>query len=200
MDPRFAHPRYSIHRKVLKLVGGAFTVFDPSGGVVLFAEQKAFKLKEDIRLFDGPAMQRELLRIGARRAIDISAIYDVFDSETNQLIGSLQRKGVRSMLRDEWAVLDAQGMQVGEVFEDSMALALVRRFLVNLIPQNYSVTIGGTEVAEMKQQFNPFAYRIDLDFSKGRGQRVRPPARPRPRRVARRHRAAPELKSVPSAP
>ena len=47
-----------------------------------------------------------------------------------------------------------------------MALALVRRLVVNLIPQNYTVTIGGDEVGELRQQINPFVFKIDIDFAK----------------------------------
>ena len=165
-DERFAHTHYTIRRKVMKLVGGAFTVFDPTGTPVLYAEQKGFKLKEDIRLFSGPDMATELVRIHARRALDVSAIYDVIDSATNQLIGSLQRRGMKSVVQDEWWLLDTAGTQVGTIKEDSMALALVRRLVVNLIPQNYTVTIGGDEVGELRQQINPFVFKIDIDFAK----------------------------------
>ena len=171
-DPRFNQQQYTIRRKVLKLIGGAFTVFDQSGNTVLYAEQKGFKLKEDIRLFSRPDMAEELVRIAARRAIDISATYDVFDSATNQLLGSLQRRGMKSILKDEWWILDGSGAQVGIIEEDSMALALVRRFLFNLLPQKYSVHVGGVDVADLKQQINPFVFKIDLDFSKDSENRL----------------------------
>lgn len=165
-DPRLAQARYTIRRKVLKLVGGAFTVFDAAGNTVLYSEQKAFTLKEDIRIFDGPQMAEEILRIAAGRVIDVSAVYDVFDARTDACIGSLQRRGVRSVLKDEWWILDTHGQQIGTITEDSIALALVRRFLLNLIPQTYSVHLGGVEVAELKQHVNPFVYRIEVDFTK----------------------------------
>ena len=46
-----------------------------------------------------------------------------------------------------------------------MGLALVRRFLTALVPQNYDITVGTTRVADLKQNFNPFAYQLNLDFS-----------------------------------
>ncbi|HVM07434.1 MAG TPA: hypothetical protein VM345_03140 [Acidimicrobiales bacterium] len=163
---RFGHTHYTIRRKVLKLIGGAFTVFDQAGNTVMFADQKGFKLKEDIRLFSGPDMTEELVRIHARRALDISAVYDVIDSKTNVPIGALQRRGMKSVLKDEWWILGDGETQRGAIVEDSMALALVRRFVLNLIPQNFTVTLDGVEVAEMRQQINPFVFKIDLDFSK----------------------------------
>lgn len=164
-DARFTQVHYTIRRKVLKLIGGAFTVFDGAGNTVMFAEQKGFKLKEDIRLFTGPDMTQELVRIHARRALDISAVYDVIDSATNQPIGALQRRGMKSVLQDEWWILGEGDTQVGTIIEDSMALALVRRFVLNLIPQNFTVTLNNVEVAHLRQQINPFVFKIDLDFS-----------------------------------
>ena len=164
-DSRFTQTHYTIRRKVLKLIGGAFTVFDAAGNTVLFAEQKGFKLKEDIRLFTGPDMTQELVRIHARRALDISAVYDVIDAATNAPIGALQRRGMKSVLQDEWWILGEGDAQVGTIIEDSMALALVRRFVMNLIPQNFTVTLNNVEVAHLRQQINPFVFKIDLDFS-----------------------------------
>lgn len=42
---------YTIRRKVLKLFGAAFHIYNPAGAVVGFCKQKAFKLKEDIRVY-----------------------------------------------------------------------------------------------------------------------------------------------------
>lgn len=103
--------------------------------------------------------------IKARQIIDFSAAYDVVDSATGQRVGALRRKGLASILRDEWEILDAGDNMLGILFEDSMGMALLRRFLSNLIPQNYDITIGANRVADLKQNFNPFTYELGLDFS-----------------------------------
>lgn len=164
---RFQHNHYLIRRKVFKLFGGAFHVYDPAGQVVLFASMKAFKLKEDIRLYANEDMHAELLLIQARRVLDISAEYDVTDSQTGAKIGVLKRKGLKSMVRDEWIVMDPMDQQIGAIREDSTAMALIRRFIpfANLIPQQYDGEIRGTPVCTFKQNFNPFVMKISLDFS-----------------------------------
>ena len=58
-------------------------------------KQKAFKLKEDIRLYTGEDMQTEVLSIQARQVLDFSAAYDVIDSATRMKVGALKRKGMR---------------------------------------------------------------------------------------------------------
>ena len=137
---RFLDNTYLVRRKVLKLFGGAFHVYDASGDVVLFANMKAFKLKEDIRLYASEDMQIELLFIKARRVIDISSEYDVTDSQTGQRVGVLKRKGLKSMVRDEWIFMDPLDQPIGSIREDSTAMALIRRFIpfANLIPQQYN--------------------------------------------------------------
>ena len=107
----------------------------------------------------------ELISIQARQILDISATYDVVDVTTGAKIGALRRKGLKSILKDEWLILDAHDTEMGKIQEDSMVMALVRRFVLGLIPQNYSIDIGGTPVATMQQNFNPFVTKITLDFS-----------------------------------
>src|SRR6185503_2141712 len=106
--------------------------------------------REDIRLYTGEDMTSELLTIQARQIIDFSAAYDVVDPRTRGKVGALKRKGLKSMLRDEWVVLDPYDREVGLIQEDSTALALVRRFIevVSMfLPQKYHASVGGREVA-----------------------------------------------------
>jgi len=161
----FDQQTYLIRRKVMTLAGAKFHIFDSNGQVLLFSKMKAFKLREDIRLYTGEDMAEELITIHARNIIDFSAIYDVADAKTGQSIGSLQRKGLKSMLKDEWLILDTSGVQIGVIKEDSLGLALLRRLLTNLVPQEYDVEINGIKVASFKQKFNPFIMKLNVDFS-----------------------------------
>ncbi|PKQ37633.1 MAG: hypothetical protein CVT59_06190 [Actinobacteria bacterium HGW-Actinobacteria-1] len=169
MSELFSAERYLVRRKVFKLAGGAFHVYDPQGNVVAYSEQKAFKLKEDIRVFADEAKTRELLVIQARQIMDFSAAYDVTDAMTGEKVGALRRCGGKSILRDEWTILDPSDTAVGTIIEDSMGYALIRRFLTNLVPQKYDVffpsVTTGQKIANMDQQFNPFVYKLDVDLS-----------------------------------
>jgi hypothetical protein len=164
MNPIFQNNQYLLKRQVFALAG-KFRVFDTSGRLLLFSEQKMFKLREDIRVYADEAKTQEVLAIKARQIIDFSAAYDVVDSASGQKVGALRRKGIASMFRDEWEVLDVNDNVLGKLFEDSMGLALVRRLLTNLVPQNYDMTFGETRVGDYKQNFNPFTYELNLDFS-----------------------------------
>ncbi|MDI4645823.1 hypothetical protein [Cohnella hashimotonis] len=172
MNPKFTHTQYLVRKQVMSLVGAKIDIFDGSGQPVLFSQMKAFKLKEDIRLFSDDTMQDELISIQARSIIDFSAIYDVFDSTTGENLGSLRRKGVKSMLKDEWAILDTSEREIGLIKEDSALMALLRRFLTNLIPQKFHVEMGGAPVALFKQDLNPLVGKLRLDFSYDKDNRL----------------------------
>ena len=161
----FSGNHYEFRTKLFSLINTGFFIHDASGAVILYGRKKGFKLKEDIRFFADAEHTREVLTIAARSVLDISANYDVTDSQTRQRVGVLRRKGLKSILRDEWHVLDVNEQLIATIQEDSPLMALLRRFLSNLIPQSYNVTAGGAEIGEIKQNFNPFLLKLKIDVS-----------------------------------
>lgn len=175
-DPRFLHRTYMIRRKFFRIFGGAFHVYDAAENLVLYSEMKRFKIKEDIRLFTGEDMSREVLTIKARHMFDIATTYDVIDSTTGQPVGALKRRALKSMLRDEWAILGPGDVEIGLVQEESLIKALVRRVIggvvTMLMPQAYDVTCQGQSVARFQQAFNPIIFKLNVDFTPDHGQRL----------------------------
>ena len=161
----FGHDKLMIRKKLFAFLGQQFHIYDPAGKLIFYTKQKAFKLKEDIRVFTDESMTTQVLGIRARGVFDFGMTYDVFDVAANAKVGALRRKGLKSILRDEWHLLDNNDQQIGTILEDSMALAMVRRFLSNLVPQTFHGDIQGKPVMVFKQRFNPFVAKIDIDFS-----------------------------------
>ena len=159
----FGLNRYLIRRKVLKILGSSFHVYD-GDSIVGYSELKAFKLKEDIRVFADESMQDELLSIRARQIIDFSAAYDIIDSESGRKLGAAQRKGFKSILRDSWEILDADDKPIAQLKEDSTAMAILRRFLSNLIPQTFHLEHGSGPPIVFTQRFNPFIYKLEVEI------------------------------------
>ena len=158
---------YTVRRKVLKIFGAAFHVYDAQGGLVGYCKQKAFKLKEDIRLFTDESCSTELLRLAARQMIDFGATYDVTTPQ-GDAIGSLRRKGLKSsFVRDEWLVFDDAGAQVATIREKGSIAPLARRYVDNIsafMPQRFEVfrESDGAHVATLRQHFNLFIYRLGV--------------------------------------
>jgi len=174
MHSAFQFDQYTLQRKVLALTG-KFNFYDPQGQSILYSEQRMFKLKEDVRVYDGPEKSQELLQIKARQVIDFSAAYDVLDPSEQVRVGTLQRRGLRSIARDEWQILDAHQQPVGIIIEDDLTYAMLRRFLLgSLLPQNYDVIISGNKVADLRQRFNLIRYEMLIDFTPNKNRLLDP--------------------------
>jgi uncharacterized protein YxjI len=170
----FGHQKYLLKKRILVMLGAKLNIYDPSGNMMMVVQQKAFKLREDIRIYSDEGFTQEVLSIKARKIMDFSAAYDVVDPVRNEKVGVLRRKGWSSIVRDNWEVLDAMDVKRGEITEDNMMLALIRRLLTNLVPQNYDMVFDGTKVADFGQGFNPFAYHLNIDFSMDSGKKLDP--------------------------
>ncbi len=160
----FDDNQYLIRRKILKLIGADFHIYDQQQRVVGFSNMKGFKLKEDIRVYSDESKSQELWRISARNVIDFGGTYDIIDSASGQSLGAVRRKGFKSIIQDEWHILDTNDQQMGTITEDSIVFALIRRFLFKFLPQRYQGTIDGRDVLDLKQNFNPFVQKINLTF------------------------------------
>jgi len=161
----FQQTKYTLKRQVLALTG-KIRIYDSYGELVLYSQQKMFKLKEDIRIYSNETMTQEVLSIHARQILDFSAAYDVIDSASGQKVGTIRRKGFRSMVRDEWEILNASDQVIGTLMEDSPVKALLRRFILgSFLPQSYDLLKDGQKVACFRQKFKFIGYTLDLDFS-----------------------------------
>lgn len=158
--------QYVIRRKIFTFLGASFTIFAPGGNVVGFCRQKAFRLKEDLRIYTDSSMTTEMMNIRARNVIDFGATYDVALAGGSP-IGSLRRRGMSSaFLRDSWLVFDPAGREIAKLTELGGASPFLRRItpIVNLFsPQQFGVvTTDGVEVARLRQHVNPFVYRLSI--------------------------------------
>lgn len=170
LHPSFQHNTFLIRRKVFSFPAAKLHVYSNDGNLLLFIKMKAFKLKEDITIYADESMGTPLLRIRARSIMDIGTAYDVYDVTTGgeYHVGVLKRKGMKSIIRDEWEIWNTQDQPIGKIQEDSGALAIFRRLndlIAMMIPQKYNFSIRETPVGTMKQNFNPFVMKMTADFS-----------------------------------
>lgn len=158
---------YTVRRKILKIFGAAFHVYDAQGALVGYCKQKALKLKEDIRLFTDESCSTELLRLAARQVIDFGATYDVTMPDGHPA-GSLRRKGLKSsFVRDEWLVFDETGAQIATIREQGSVAPIVRRYVDYVsvfFPQKFEVIreSDAAHIATLRQHFNLFVYRLGV--------------------------------------
>ena len=162
MNQAFTKSSYIFRKKVFKLFGGSFKIMDIEGNILFYSEQKAFRLKEDFRIYSDISKREELVNIKTPQIFDFSATYHVNDSTTGEHVGALKRKGFKSIISDEWTFLSPDMSEIGKMKEKSLSGALLSRF-IKLIPQNYIITDSSErEIAQIKQFFNPFVLKYQL--------------------------------------
>jgi uncharacterized protein YxjI len=107
-------------------------VTDASGTEQLFVNQKIFNLKEDVRIYNNSKKEREVYRMRADRIIDFSANYKFFDSAGTNQIGSIKRKGIRSLWRATYFIDNASGQTAFHVKEDNPWVKVLDALLIEV--------------------------------------------------------------------
>lgn len=168
--------QYTIRRKFFQIFGAGFHIYDAQGKVVGFCKQKAFRIREDLRIFTDDSCSKQLLQVTTRSVWDISGVYTVLD-EGGQPIGALKRKGLTSMFfRDSWEIMGPDQRVIGTIQEDSGFLGVLRRLhevFGLLFPQKFDVNdSAGRPIARYRQHFNPFVYRLGVALQAPGGEGV----------------------------
>lgn len=102
-------------------------VRDAAGQLVCFVKKKAFKLREHIEVYGDLEMTRLLLSIQADRIIDFSACYSFIGADGRK-IGSVSRKGMRSIWRAHYLIADENGNLQFEITEENPWIKLLDGF------------------------------------------------------------------------
>ena len=150
----WAQNQYKIRKKVLALTN-QYWIQDSQERTLGYAKQKAFKLKEDIRIFTDETMKTELFKIKQQEILDIWMTCAVTDSRTNQVLGYVKRKVLSSMwARSEWEIFDRFKNLIGGIYENKSTGAM-RRWMPggSLVPIKIQLTLNNYPVADINQQF-----------------------------------------------
>lgn len=149
--------QYPLHLRFKKIaLAPRIYLTDANGTERLFIHQKTWALKEDIRLYNNSKKEQEIFSIRANRIIDFSAHYHFFNSTNEQSIGSVKRKGMRSLWRATYFSDNASGQTTHHIKENNpwtkMADAILLEIpLVSLLSGyffNPSYTVYGGENRE----------------------------------------------------
>jgi len=160
----FRGNHFTINQKKLSL-GNKYYVEDSTGKTVGFIHKKLLKLKEDIRIFTDESMQHEMMKIKQEQILDFSGSYQVTDSMSGELLGILKRKGLKSMLKDEWQILDRNRQEIGLIKERGGASWFIRRFIIRWLPYKYDILLRGQPVGMITEKLRVIGDTYILDLS-----------------------------------
>lgn len=158
--------------KLLALASQIY-IRDSQGNLIGYVKQKLLKLKEDINVFADEQQTRHLFNIKADRMMDFSARYNFSDAQ-GRMLGSIKRKGMRSIFKANYEIYDESGSQIMFIHEengwikvaDSLIgeLPVIGMFTGYLFNPSYVVErMNGTAVARLKKQPAFFEGVFELD-------------------------------------
>ncbi|HET8568991.1 MAG TPA: hypothetical protein VFM93_08405 [Candidatus Limnocylindria bacterium] len=105
-------------------LGQRVDVVDANGTPLCHVLQKAFRLKEDVVVHEGSQQGAVLYRMRADRILDIGARYTITDA-SGAAVGSVRQRGMRSLWRSTYDVLDERDEPVALVTEENPWVALL---------------------------------------------------------------------------
>ena len=160
---------YFISKKFLKILGEEFHIYTDDNKDVLigYSKQKALKIKEDIRVFSDESESNQILNIKARNLFDLSGNYDFTDPNTGESLGGIRRNFRKSFFQDSYSIYGSDNQVYGEIKEDSMINALIRRFIpfASLaFPQVFSMDVQGQSSIIFTQKINPIIQKLTIQI------------------------------------
>lgn len=102
----------------LLAIASQIYIRDANGHLLGYVKQKLLKLKEDINVFADEQQTQHLFNIKADRVIDFSARYNFTDAQGRHL-GSIKRRGMRSIFRAHYEIYDHSEAQVLQIREEN---------------------------------------------------------------------------------
>jgi hypothetical protein len=109
--------------KLLALASQIY-IRDKDGNLMGYVKQKLLKLKEDINVFADESQGQVRFNIKADRVIDFSARYNFTDGGGNR-IGSIKRRGMRSIWKANYEISDARDNHIMTISEESAWIKIV---------------------------------------------------------------------------
>ena len=117
----------------LLALASQISILDANNQLLGYAKQKLLKIKEDIRIFSDQSQTTELFSIKADRVIDFSARYNFLESQTGNFLGSIRRRGMRSLWRAHYEIFDSSDQLIMQIKEEKVWVKVVDA-LVGEIP------------------------------------------------------------------
>ncbi len=146
-----------------KLIALASQIYirDANGQLIGYVKQKLLKLKEDINVFADEQQTQHLYNIKADRVIDFSAKYNFTDYRGTH-IGSIKRKGMRSIFKAHYEVYEPTGALAMEIHEENAwvkvvdalvgELPVIGMFTGYFFNPAYIISRGGAQLARLQKQ------------------------------------------------
>lgn len=125
------NPKLIVEQKITAFVNKyAIYAVDAAGNkaqLVALAQQKRLAFKERVTFYGDEARTQPIFTFRAEKVLDVHGRYVVEDMQ-GAVIGTFKKEFKASLLKSTWHILNADGQPQMTVAENSLTLALFRRF------------------------------------------------------------------------
>lgn len=149
---------------LLNLVDRQIRAVGADGRLVMFVQHPIGPFREQVTAFADEARTVPLLRVQARTLAAVNLVFDVFDLPSEDLLGSVQLRGFRSVVHDRLVVMSPRGEEVGAMEE--IGASLVRR-IVPFMRSRHRLVMHGQETAVMRQISRVLSTEFELEVRPG---------------------------------
>jgi nucleoside diphosphate kinase len=155
---------YIIKRNFWSLFERIFRVLTHDGQIIMFVKHPIFRLREEFKVFADEAQSRPLLTIKSKQVIAINFSFDVTDEMSGRVLGTVQKRGFKSIVRDKFLILDPAGVEIG--YMEEQGASILRRF-IPLLTSKHAIVMNGAQVAFVRQKFRFFTKEFDVEMTAG---------------------------------
>ena len=143
-----------------------FKVFTHDGQIIMFVKHPIFRLREEFKVYADEAQTRPLLTVKSKQVIAINFSYEITDDASGLSLGSVQKRGLKSIVRDKFLILDPAGTEIGYMEEQG---ASIMRRIFPFLTSKHAIFMNGAQVAFVQQKFRFFNKEFDVDMKTGAG-------------------------------
>lgn len=155
---------YRIKRTFWSVFERTFRVFTGDGQLMMLVKHPVFRLREEFTVYADEAQTLPLLLVKSRQIVAINVSFDVVDAASGEFLGSVQKRGLRSIVRDKFLILDRAGNEIG--YSEEQGASVVRRF-IPLLTSRHAIFINGQQVAAIRQVFRFFTKEFEVTMMPG---------------------------------
>jgi len=156
--------RYRIKRRFWSFMERIFRVWTLDGQLIMMVKHPVLKLREEFTVWADEGMTQPLLLVKSRQVVAINFSFDVTDATSGALLGTVQKRGLKSLVRDKFLILDPAGAEIGYMEEQG---ASILRRIFPWLTSKHSIFIGGQEAARVRQKFRFFTKEFEVDMTPG---------------------------------
>lgn len=160
---------FTIKRPWLSWLGNKYWVYAPDGALVAFVKMPIFRWKPEMTIYADESMQSPLMHLVQQKLMTLKPTFDVMDVTANTSLGAIRKLAMKSIVRDEWELLDGQGNLVGNMKETGNSFL---RRVFPLLLGKWEIR-SGNAVAHIQQVFTLFSKEFTLELGR-ESERIEP--------------------------